>query len=181
LHLIMNNPVWHLMARVGAVGGSTGWHRYRIMDATIRNFGAWALLGEPNPLRWGVEQMNDITNQYILEALRGGLLTLVLFVGVLAVAFGMIGKAVRAYEGNRARQMFVWCVGVMLFAHAGTFFGVSYFGQIIMLVYLTLGMTGSIHSLALVDAEERYSASGRASVEEQRSAGLRGPALREGV
>lgn len=155
LHLVMKQPVWHLMARVSAVGGSTGWHRFKIMDATIHNADKWLLLGEPNPMSWGVSNMSDVTNQYILEALRGGLLTLLLFIAMLGVAFGMVGQSIRAFEKVKARQLFVWCLGVALFVHVGTFFGVSYFGQIIMLVYLTLAMVGSIHSLALAATQNR--------------------------
>jgi hypothetical protein len=76
LHMVMNMPVWHLMARADFVGGSTGWHRFRIFDAFINNFREWYLTGEPNPMSWGVWEMRDITNQFILEGLRGGLLTL---------------------------------------------------------------------------------------------------------
>src|SRR5687768_8466206 len=37
LHLVMNAPVWHLIARVNVVGGSTGWHRYILIDKAIKN------------------------------------------------------------------------------------------------------------------------------------------------
>jgi hypothetical protein len=33
LHLVMNKPVWHLFARMDLVGGSTGYHRYKLIDA----------------------------------------------------------------------------------------------------------------------------------------------------
>ena len=32
LHLVMKGPVWALIARVDLVGGSTGWHRFKIVD-----------------------------------------------------------------------------------------------------------------------------------------------------
>jgi len=157
LHFIMAKPIWHLLARVSAVGGSTGWHRYMIIDATINNWDEWVLLGEPNPMSWGVWQMRDITNQYILEGLRGGLLALALFVATLWTGFRMIGSAIRQYESDKPRQVFVWCVGVALFTHAGVFIAVSYFGQIIMLLYLTLALAASVYNLALTEkkAEEQ--------------------------
>lgn len=144
LHLLMDKPVWHLMARANAVGGSTGWHRFKIMDATINNFSKWALLGERDPLSWGVWEMRDVTNQYIVEALRGGLLTLILFITVLTIAFRMVGEAVRSLDDDPSRRLFVWCIGVALFVHVGSFYGISYFGQIIVLVYLTLASIGSL-------------------------------------
>jgi len=144
LHFAMNMPVWHLLARVNVVGSSTGWHRYKIMDVAINNIGDWWLLGEANPMRWGAWEMRDITNQYILEGLRGGLLTLVFFIALLSIAFGFVGRAAKTPGLTVRREFFVWCIGVALFVHVGTFFGVSYFGQIIMLVYLNLAMIGSL-------------------------------------
>ena len=41
LHLAMNNPVWHLLARVNVVGGSTGWHRYHLIDKAIEHLEWW--------------------------------------------------------------------------------------------------------------------------------------------
>lgn len=144
LHLTMNNPVWHLLARVNIVGGSTGWHRYKIMDTTINNFSKWWLLGETNPMSWGVWQMRDITNQYILEALLGGLLSLTCFIVMIGVAFGLVGKSLRKCGENASQRILVWSVGAALFTHVSIFFSVSYFGQIIMLWYLTLAMIGSL-------------------------------------
>ncbi len=147
LHFVMNHPVWHLLARVDIVGGSTGYHRYSIMDVTINNFSKWWMLGEANPLSWGNEDMIDITNQYILEAVCGGLITLVAFIAGIAVAFGMIGKALRLLEGKSLRHFLVFCVGVSLFVHVVNYFGVSYFGQITMLWYLNLAMIGSLPAM----------------------------------
>ena len=30
LHFVMKAPVWHLIARIDVIGGSTGWHRYHL-------------------------------------------------------------------------------------------------------------------------------------------------------
>jgi hypothetical protein len=149
LHLIMNKPVWHLLSRVNVVGGSTGWHRYMIMDATINNFSKWWLMGDSNPMSWGVWEMRDVTNQYIVTAVNGGLLSLVLFVAALTAAFSMVGKALTRLDTLSLRGFTVWCVGVSLFVHVCTFFAVTYFGQIIMLTYLTLALCGSLQGMIL--------------------------------
>lgn len=147
LHLIMAAPVWHLIARVNVVGGSTGWHRYRIMDATINNFPEWWLLGERDPMSWGVWEMRDITNQYILEALRGGLLTLILFIGGIVAAFGIVGRILRTVNELAQKRLLVYTLGASLFAHVWIYFSVSYFGQIIMLWYLNLAMIASLSQI----------------------------------
>lgn len=157
LHLVREKPVWHLISRVNIVGGSTGWHRYKIMDATINNFFEWWLWGETDPMSWGVWEMRDVTNQYILEALRGGLLTLVFYIVMIGTAFGIVGQSLRLLEDMSRERIVVWCAGVALFAHVSIYFSVSYFGQIIMLWYLTLGIIGSLpkivgHQKALPDS-----------------------------
>lgn len=144
LHFTMDKPVWHLLTRVNVTSGSTGWHRYMIMDATINNFSKWWILGESAPTSWGVWQMRDITNQYILEALRGGLLALVCFIVMIGVAFGLVGKALNSCGEDTAKRVLVWSAGAALFTHVSIFFAVSYFGQIIMMWYLTLAIIGSL-------------------------------------
>jgi len=64
LHIIMNAPVWHLIARVNIISGSTGWHRYHLIDQAIKHFGEWALLGTRDTHHWGWG-MGDVTNQYV--------------------------------------------------------------------------------------------------------------------
>lgn len=159
LHFVlMNNPVWHLMARVDFVGGSTGWHRFLIFDTFVNNFSKWYLLGEADPLSWGVWQMRDITNQYVLEGLRGGLLTLIFFILVLLRSFGNVGKSLSLIANNEATSQkrhdwVIWMVGVGVFVHVVTFFGVSYFGQMTALLYLQLALAGSVFLAASSDRE----------------------------
>lgn len=147
LHCTMEKPVWHLLSRVNIVGGSTGWHRYKIVDATINNFSEWWLLGETNVMGWGVWQMRDPTNQYIVEALRGGLLTVVCFILMISVAFGLVGRALPLVDDDTSKRVLVWSFGAALFVHVCSFFSVFYFGQIMMLWYLTLAMIGSLPGL----------------------------------
>ena len=35
LHFAMKKPVWHLIARIDIVGGSTGWHRYNLINKAV--------------------------------------------------------------------------------------------------------------------------------------------------
>ena len=52
LHVVMNNPVWHLLTRIDLVGGSTGWYRYKLIDDFIKNFGQWWMLGTISTFGW---------------------------------------------------------------------------------------------------------------------------------
>ncbi len=143
LHLAMKAPVWHLISRIDLVGGSTGWHRYNLIDQTIHRFGEWWLFGTKSTDHWGYS-LYDTANMYINEAVRGGFVTLVLFVLVLVLAFQGVGRLLAASVGNRVQYLFAWALGVALFTHCMMFIAVSYFGQIIVVWYLLLATIGSL-------------------------------------
>jgi hypothetical protein len=150
LHVVMKAPVWHLMSRVDFTGGSTGWHRFAIFDAFVKNFSEWYLAGEPDPLSWGVWEMQDVTNMYVVQGVTGGLLTLIAFLLVLIFAFGNVGRALntRSIARSPKRQWICWCIGVAICVHAVTFLGTSYFGQLLVMLYLELALASSVCILA---------------------------------
>ncbi len=155
LHFAMKKPVWHLIARIDIVGGSTGWHRYNLINKAVENWTDWVLIGTPSTVHWDIV---DITNEYILNGIRGGLPTMLAFIAILVIAFWHVGVASRLYARDKRRQMVTWSLGVCLFAHAGSFLAVSYFGQITMLWYLHVAMVGSMAALAATEAQRARAA-----------------------
>ena len=157
LHIVMKKPVWHLISRLDFTGGSTGWHRYKVLDAFLEHFPRWYVGGDQKPESWGVWQMNDVTNQYAAEGLDGGLLTLIVFVLVLVFAFGNVGRALKT--GSIARrpdqQWICWTTGVAIFVHTVTFFGLTYFGQMIVMLYLQLALASCVYVFATRDARRQ--------------------------
>lgn len=136
LHLVMKAPVWALIARVDLVGGSSGDHRFQLVDKFIRHFGEWWLLGAKNNGQWGVE-MSDTVNWFVASGVDGGLITLILFIAVIVYGFKKLGIARNALEGNLKTDQLLWVLGCVLFANVVTFFGVGYFDQT-MFAWLTL-------------------------------------------
>ncbi|MGD1914666.1 MAG: hypothetical protein ACFCBV_00545 [Phycisphaerales bacterium] len=146
LHLVMEAPVWHLIARVSAVGGSTGWHRFHLIDRTIANFTEWAVLGTRSTVHWGYG-LQDVTNQYILEGVRGGFVGMALFVTVIVLAFRAVGRAL-ASEPDRGGYFWIkWAVGASLFTHCMCFIGVSYFGQTTVAWFLSIALAATVAQL----------------------------------
>jgi len=140
LHIVMQAPVWHLISRISLVGGSTGWHRYILIDRAISHFGEWIFLGCRSTAHWG-RGLSDITNQYILEGVRGGFVTLALFLVLIYMALRTLLRL--SLQNQEHKQQFLaWCLFVAIFGHCIAFFGVSYFGQITVLWYMTLAMVG---------------------------------------
>jgi len=144
LHFIMKAPVWHLISRVSATGGSTSYFRYMLIDTTINNFSSWWLFGSSAYIGWYAYGMHDLTNQYVLSAISGGFFSLILFISILAVAFGAVGRSWRCNKENREKMIMIWALGCSLFALAMSFIGVALWGQLIILWPMLLAMIVSI-------------------------------------
>src|SRR5690606_32613661 len=120
IHFIREKPVWHLLGRINVIGSSTGHHRYLLIDNAIKHFDEWGLVGTKSTAHWG-HQMFDVTNQYLLEGVRGGFVAMLLFLIVLLLAFRMLGSAV-ASDKRCPTDFSAWLVGSALFGHAAIFF-----------------------------------------------------------
>ncbi len=163
IHLVRDKPVWHLILRLSNFMGGTGYHRYNLIDAFIGRFGEWALVGTDNTINWGWG-LQDTTNQYVVEGVNGGLVTLVLFILVLRVSFVQLRLSRIAYErlgGPRSgRAQLAWGCSVSLAAHCVSFVSVSYFGQMYQFF---------VFFVAMVPAMSSFSQGRRASSRVQRS------------
>ncbi len=144
LHLVMNGPVWSLIERIDLTGGSSGFHRYMLIDTLIRHFGEWWLLGTRNNGSWGWE-MWDTCNQFVAVAVTGGLLTLSLYVMVLKRGFAAVGNARKRVEGDREQEWFLWCLGSALFADVVASFGINFMVHLMMCLFLLLVCISVVH------------------------------------
>lgn len=145
--VIMDKGAAHLIARVNVFAGSTGWHRYHLIDQAMNHFGEWALVGTKSTDHWG-DGLGDVTNQFILEAVRGGLLGMMLFALFLASSFRLVGKAIDISSSDLDRWI-PWTGGVVLFVHFFSFLSVSYFGQLVASFFLFSGVIVSISAQAI--------------------------------
>ncbi|MGC1274995.1 MAG: hypothetical protein WBC44_14920 [Planctomycetaceae bacterium] len=144
IHFARTKPVWHLLGRINVVGGSTGHHRYLLIDNAIKHFDEWGLVGTKATAHWG-HQMFDVTNQFLLEGVRGGIVAMLLFTTVLLLAFRKIGGAVR-HDKRRPSDFATWLVGSALFGHSAIFFSVAYFGQVPVIFWSTLAAAVAVAS-----------------------------------
>jgi hypothetical protein len=125
LHLVMKAPVWALIARVDMTGSSSGYHRYQLVDNCIRHFSDWWLFGYKDYDRWGYG-MFDMCNQFVVQAVCGGLIGLIAYIAIFSRSFGAIGKARKNVEGDRGKEWFLWCLGSTLFSIVVAHFGINY-------------------------------------------------------
>jgi len=145
IHLLMRPPIWHLLGRVQAVGGSTGWHRFFLIDETVNHFPEWALHGTPSTAHWGAG-LDDVTSQYVLEAVQGGLPRLLLFLSLVLLSLRLAVKFSMAPQLDRNGLLMSWSLGASLVVHCVSFIGVAYFGQVWILWWLLLACIAALNS-----------------------------------
>lgn len=147
LAAVMKAPVWFIIDRLSdLLGSGDGWYRSALIDAAIRHFNEWWLVGTGYTAHWmptgirGNPFSADIVNEFVNQAIRGGLLAVILFVWLLSMCFAAAGTFVRNDHHSRGDRMVAWSIGCAMLAHVASFFSVAYFDQIIIVWYLTIGM-----------------------------------------
>ena len=121
LHMVMNGPVWSLVEKLDLTGSSSSYHRYMLIDNSIRHFGDWFLIGVKDYDTWGFS-MWDLSDQYVAYAVTGGLVTLCFFISTISRSFSRLGIARRRTRGDRKEDWFLWCLGAVMFAHVVALF-----------------------------------------------------------
>jgi hypothetical protein len=157
LDFIMKDPAYFILARIDITGGSTGWHRARLIQSALEHLSEWWFAGTDYTRHWmasGVSwsrQHTDITNHYIQMGVWGGLPLVALFLAQLARGFQAVGITIRVWRDADVPlsfQYLPWALGASLFAHAFTCVSVSYFDQTYIFLYLALAAISSAHSRA---------------------------------
>jgi hypothetical protein len=148
LQFTMNHPVWHLLMDIDISGGSSGYHRYMLIDQCIQHFSDWWLVGVQSTASWGWD-MWDTANQYVATCENSGLIPFLLFIAVLVYAFKYLGRIRRAVEGEPRRARFAWGLSSALFANVVAFFGISYWDQTQVVGYLLMVMTSAMLATTL--------------------------------
>jgi hypothetical protein len=151
LDVVMQDPVYYLVARIDITGGSTGWHRAALLQSAIEHMHEWWMAGTDYTRHWmptGIyanENHTDITNHYLQNGVWGGLPLMFLFMRILYIGFKFVGKALRENETEPfERQIWIWLLGCMLFGHVTNLFSISYFDQSIVFLYLVLACISSL-------------------------------------
>ena len=151
LHLVMNDPVYFLIARIDITGGSTGWYRAQLIRSSIEHLDEWWLAGTDYTRHWmasGIpanEIHTDITNQFLASGVMGGISLMLLLVLTLAAAFRAVGRHLRCHgRGSMEHRFLAWALGSLLFGHVFNFFSISYYDQSIVFFYLVLAAIGAV-------------------------------------
>jgi hypothetical protein len=164
LDLVMNDPVYFLMARIDITGSSQSYHRSQLIRSAIAHLEEWWAIGTDYTRHWMASGIHanvvhtDITNHFIGMGVMGGLPLMILFVLMLGAAFRAVGRALCEGEGRSPQRIFlVWTLGAMLFGQVMNFWSISLFDQSVSFFYLVLATIGAIQLPVAVGRRENVS------------------------
>lgn len=140
VHLLMSRGIFHLASRLNVVSGSTGHHRFQVIDLFMANFSGWVFLGSGEAAKWGWA-MRDITNNFVAVGLRGGILAIISLCGLMfAGLWWSLARSVQAQSSEfsrRFRYAVALAVGLSVLASLGT----SYFGNAASFLAVLVGLS----------------------------------------
>lgn len=151
LQLVMNAPIWYLIAKLSIYIGGTGWHRAYLIDQAIAFFGDWWLIGTTYTAHWFPYVLSahpnhaDITNQFLQIGIDGGMISLFSFAVIIVSAFISLSQPLNPKDENH--NFVIWILGVSLFGHVVSFLSISYFDQIANVFYLLLAMIAIVKEI----------------------------------
>lgn len=143
-----NRPFYHVLISLANPVGGSGWHRARLIDASMHYFSEWFLIGygERNP-NWGEflggVANTDITNEFVLMGVRYGLVGVILLCGILTVAFRGLHH-IYINSTDKDLHSLCWILGCTLASIIFVWISVSFFGAATPLYYCIMGIIGSV-------------------------------------
>jgi len=152
LAVVMNAPVWFVIAHINVIGGSGGYDRAFLIDTCIRHFRDWWLFGTNQNGNWGYD-MWDLSDQFVAEAEMGGIITLVCFITLIVKGFSRLGKMRKRVRPKQ--QWLFWCLGSVMLANIFAYFGVAYWDQTQIWWFAFLAMICAATSTATAPAPAR--------------------------
>ena len=142
IHVIHDLGVHHFaLAKFPGLTGSTGAHRYKLIDACIQRMNEWFLFGGDTTYHWGWG-LDDVTCEYVKASLAGGILQLLCLFGIFVAAFRGAGMMIR--RSRRQDGAVCYGIAIAVAVHMVCFIAVTYFGQITLLFWITLAALGSL-------------------------------------
>lgn len=153
LAIATGEPGYYVMKRIDISGGSTGYHRARLIESAIDHLDEWWLFGTDYTRHWMATGVSfspnhvDITNYYLVFGVTGGLAAMLLVIAILIVAFRWVGVIYQnKFDATPSDSFLVWCLGAGLFAHATTSVSVSYFDQSLVFFWMNVAIISSMYS-----------------------------------
>ena len=145
LHFVSTHGIHNVIfTKIDFTGSSTGMHRYLLIDGMLNHIPNWMIMGDANP---GYNKsFRDVTNMYVVAALTGGMIALVLLIMLVVQGFKSVVRAVRNAR-SREDLMTFYGLGCTLVVISISFTAVACYGEGIINCYMVLGACISIGQL----------------------------------
>ncbi len=153
IHFARDAPIWQfLYVRIPLKASSTGWHRYLLVEAALREFSKWWLVGYGDMgADWHIKYwpyahatFTDFTNHYLLLGAKGGVFAMATFIALCYKTVKATGSLALRSKND---QWLWWGLTTMMISHCISFLSVAYFGQITMLLYFNIAIGSYAYSL----------------------------------
>lgn len=149
LDLVMKRPAYFIIAEVDLVGGSTGWHRARLVQAALENYGDWWLIGTTYTKHWMISTLVnndshiDITNYFIFWGVIGGIIPLLSLCYIVKSSISKIFRATE-FEPHSPTTFMRWAIIAAILANVATAFSVSFFDQSCLFFWLPIALATTL-------------------------------------
>lgn len=178
LHMLMSAPSWFIFDRISGIIGGDGWHRSNIIDKFINSIGDWWLIGMSmeKTENWAATVTKfgyaDITNYYVSIGINSGIVSLLLFIGMLVACLSIVGSGLQcirtANSYRKAEEAVLWGIGSAVCAHAVNLTAVSYWDQSYVIWYFHLAIAVTLGSYCLnLKAKDDIKETAQQSISEQ--------------
>ena len=124
LAFAMKAPIWYLPAKISNLTGGDGWHRSYLLETAFNRVSEWWLMGMDisETAEWfqytlAATGSADITNQYLLFGINGGLAAIVLFVALIVQIFKGVGLQLARPDLSPSDRYFAWALGCTTVVH----------------------------------------------------------------
>ncbi|KKQ26770.1 MAG: hypothetical protein US42_C0024G0004 [Candidatus Magasanikbacteria bacterium GW2011_GWC2_37_14] len=154
LQLMMNPPIWFIFSKISAITGGDGWHRSNLIDQFVNHFKNWWLMGMSleKTGNWAATRLEsgsvDVTNEYVSLGIRGGLISVFLFIRLIVKCYRSLGASMQVARGDlingKQNELLLWGIGCTLFTHVVNITAVRYWDQMFVIWYMTLALVSSM-------------------------------------
>ena len=90
----------------------------------------------------------DVTNEYVSLGIRGGLISVFLFIRLIVKCYRSLGASMQVARGDlingKQNELLLWGIGCTLFTHVVNITAVRYWDQMFVIWYMTLALVSSM-------------------------------------
>jgi hypothetical protein len=151
-----DGPAYYQLTRLDFTGGSTGWHRARLLESFFQHFNEWWFIGTDYTRHWMAVGLSsnpnhvDLTNHLIFFAVQGGIISLLFILYILISSLRQVYKLFRSTSSTSSRHN-LWILGSSIIITSIMSFSVFFLDQSGVTFWLPFAALPSVSHLVIRD------------------------------